>query len=149
MSDFTISAAHPGSSRDMTLKNEPVTPVHVHDELQEPQDLFVVPVEVIRQESPAFGYPQSVVMGANNLTRLLLPQDPLRRNALVLAVDNDVYLCGSLEIAQQVAGGTTSALGFYLPKSILMAVPSKGAVWAACTTSSGQSRISVFVSRDE
>lgn len=150
MNEFQITAPHPGSARDMSLQNQGhVTPIMVRDELQVPEEKFVVPVEVVRQESPDFGYPQCVLLNANNQVRLMLPQDPLRRNALVMAIDNDVYLCGSLETAQAAAGAATNTIGFYLPKNILMAVPSKGAVWAAATTSSGNSRISVFVSRDE
>lgn len=116
------------------------------------EETYITPVEVtgdIKITSPALGYAQSVLLGQNNPTMLILPQDPLRRNALILAVDNDVYLCSSKETAQAASGTTTSAAGFYLPKSILMAVPSKGAVWAACTTTGSNSRISIFVSRDE
>jgi len=116
------------------------------------EELVITPVEVsgdVKITSPALGYAQCNLLGNANQTMLILPQDPLRRNALVLAVDNDVYLCSSKETAQAAAGVTSSSAGFYLPKSILMAVPSKGAVWAAVTTTSQTSRVSVFVARDE
>lgn len=112
----------------------------------------VTPVEVageVKVVSPAIGYPQCYQLSSANSVALILPHDPLRRNALILANDNDVYLCASKEAAQAVAGTTTGVAGFYLNKTILMAVPSKGAVWAATTTNSGTSRVSIFVARDE
>lgn len=119
---------------------------------QDYEEMTITPVEItgdVSITSPAMGYAQSILLGSANQVLRLLPQDPLRRNALILAVDNDVYLCSSKETAQSAAATTTSSAGFYLPKAILMAVPSKGAVWAACTTTASTSRISVFVSRDE
>jgi len=116
------------------------------------EEMVITPVEItgdVKIVSPAMGYAQCNLLGSANQVMLILPQDPLRRNALVLAVDNDVYLCSSKETAQAAAATTTSSAGFYLPKSILMAVPSKGAVWAACSTTAQTSRVSVFVARDE
>lgn len=138
---------HPGSRLDAVNQaaahESPVTEI---PQMASDAERFVVDV---RQDAPAFGYPQSITLNSVNQIGLLLPHDPLRRNALVLAVDSDVYLCATKEAAQAVAGGATSSGVFYLPKTVLMAVPSRGAVWAACTTTSGNSRVSIFVSRDE
>lgn len=139
-----------GVRQNMDAQTTPVQENPMLDQGYE--EMTITPVEIagdVKITSPAMGYAQCNSLGSANQVVLILPQDPLRRNALVLAVDNDVYLCSSKETAQAAAGVTTSSAGFYLPKSILMAVPSKGAVWAAITTSSGTSRVSVFVARDE
>jgi hypothetical protein len=90
----------------------------------------------VRNESPALVITSVTSLSANNPTRLILPQDPRRRSALVLAVDNPVYLASSLEVAQAAEGSSTSTLAFYLPVGVPIPVASKGAVWAAATTTS-------------
>jgi hypothetical protein len=143
--DFTHTP-HPGSRLDaVNQAAAQETPVAGSPDLAGKEEFTVS----VRMDAPEIGYPQSISLSSTNQYGLLLPQDPLRRNALVLAVDNDIYLCATKEAAQAVAGGSTSSGVFYLPKTILMAVPSKSQVWAACTTTSGNSRVSVFVSRDE
>lgn len=107
-----------------------------------------IPISV-RDESPALGSAHCVTLSANNPVRPVLPQDPRRRRALLLAVDNDVYIGSSLEVAQAAEGGTTSGAAFYLPKSIPVPVTSKAAFWAAATTTSSSSRVSVLVEKDD
>lgn len=111
-----------------------------------PEPLATVPV---RNESPARGTARCIRLSAANQVLPLLPQDPRRRHALVLAVDNDVYLCGSLETAQAVAGSTTAADGFYLPKGIAVAIVNKAAHWVAVTTTAAPSRVSVLINQDD
>src|SRR5579875_2620005 len=101
------------------------------------------PAVPVRDESPALGIPRCVLLSANNPVKQLIGRDPRRRNAIVLAVDNDVYLCGSLELAQAVQGSTTASDAFYLPKGVAVPLVAKAAVWAAATTTASTSRISV------
>jgi len=107
------------------------------------------PAVVVRDESPAQVIASCTALGSANTTRPILPQDPRRRRAVILAVDNDVYLAGSLELAQAAEGGTASTLTFYLPKSIPLPVMSKGALFASATTTATASRISVLVEKDD
>lgn len=111
-----------------------------------PEQFPVIPV---RDESPAQATARCVSLSSANPVRPLLPQDPKRRRAVVLAVDNDVYIASSLELAQAVEGGTTGADAFYLPKSVPVPVTAKSAFWVACTTTSTTSRVSVLVEKDD
>jgi len=115
-------------------------------EMAIPEPLVSVPV---RNESPAQGIPRCIALSAANPVLPLLPQDPRRRNALVLAVDNDVYICGSLELAQAAQGTTTGSGGFYLPKGIAIPIVNRAACWVAVTTTGSASRVSVLVSKDD
>ena len=108
-----------------------------------------VPAIPVRSEAPATGIARCVTLSAANPVLLLLPQDPQRRSAILLAADNDVYVCSSLELAQAVQGVTTSGQGFYLPSKIAVPVVSKGALWAAATTIATPSRISVLIAKDD
>ena len=107
-----------------------------------------VPISV-RDESPALGSAHCVALSSNNTVRPVLPQDPRRRRAVLLAVDNDVYLASSLETAQAAEGATTSTFAFYLPKSIPVPITSKAAFWAAASTTASTSRVSVLVEKDD
>lgn len=115
-------------------------------EMALPEPLVAIPV---RNETPAQGVGSCTVLSAANPVLPLLPRDPRRRHALVLAVDNDVYLASSLELAQGLAGAATGVSGFYLPKGIVVPVVNKAAWWAAATTTGSSSRISVMVDKDD
>lgn len=105
-------------------------------------------VVTVRDLAPELGTAQMVVLNANNTVREILPRDPNRRSAIVLAVDNDVFICSSREVASNVAGTTTATFGFYLPKGIVIPVANRGAFWAAATTTASNSRVSVLVNKD-
>lgn len=84
--------------------------------------------------------------------RQLVPQDPHRYLFYVLAVDNPVVLCATKELAQDAANqatGVPAPTGFYLPAGIPVPLRSKGLVWAANTSASATSRISVIIERYE
>lgn len=102
----------------------------------------------VRNETPALGRGFCVALSSANTYLELVPRDPNRRSAYVLAVDNDVYICSSREVAAQVAGGATSNLAFYLPKSVVVPIDSKAPYWVACTTTGSTSRVSVLVNKD-
>jgi hypothetical protein len=102
----------------------------------------------VRNETPALGMAYCVTLSSTNEYLQLVPRDPSRRNAVVLPVDNDVYICSSREVAAQVAGSTTSTLGSYFPKGIAVPIDSRSPYWVACTTTASTSRVSVLVSKD-
>lgn len=108
-----------------------------------------IPAINVRNETPALGTARAVTLSANNPYVLALPQDPMRRNATLLAVDNDVYVTSSREIAMEVNGSATATDAFYLPKAIPLPITSKAAFWVACTTTATSSRVSVLVTKDD
>lgn len=103
----------------------------------------------VRDEATDQAVWQTVRLSATNPTRPLLPQNPHRRSAVLLAVDNDVFVCSSLELAQAVEGATTGTGGFYLPKGVAIPVRNKAACWAAATTTATVSRVSVLTENDD
>lgn len=109
----------------------------------------LIPVVPVREEPPAIGIPRVVVLSATNPVLQVLGQDARRRTAIVLAVDNDVYLTATKDLASGMAGNTSGVDGFYLPVGIGIPVPSKSALWAAATTTATSSRISVLTAKDD
>ena len=107
------------------------------------------PVISVRDEAPALGTARCVTLSAANPVVQILTQDPRRRRAIVLAVDNDVYLARSQELAQAVQGITTGTDAFYLPAGIGIPVDFKASLWAACTTTATSSRVSVLIAKDD
>jgi hypothetical protein len=107
------------------------------------------PAIPVRNESPAVGIGQCVSLSAAESVKPVLPQDPRRRHALLLSVDNDVWIAGSLEVAQAAEGSTAGSFAFYLPKGVPVPIINKGAWWAAATTTATVSRISVMVDKDD
>jgi len=107
------------------------------------------PAIAVRKEVPALNTARMVPLGANNLVLPLLPQDPRRHRAVILAIDNAVWVCNSEDIAWQVQGTTTTGTqAFYLPTSTPLEVKSQGALWVSSTTSS-TSRVSVLIEKDD
>lgn len=109
------------------------------------------PAIPVRDEAPALAVARCVTLSASNPVKLALPQDPRRRSAVLLAVDNDVYIAASKELGEEAAnsGGATSEYAFYLPAGIGIPVVSKAALWAAVTTTSTSSRLSVLINKDD
>ena len=97
---------------------------------------------------PEIGGARTVTLGANNTALPLLPRDTTRRSAVILAVDNDVYLSADPGQAMTAAasGGATAEGVFYLPKSIAVPWQSTDQLWAAATTTGTDSRVSVMAS---
>lgn len=106
---------------------------------------YVVPIIA---ELPALGRATLVVLNANNPVLPILPQDPARRSAVLLAVDNDVYLSEAKDRAASVAGTATGTVCAYLPKGIPVPVAAKCAWWVAATTVASNSRVSAIIGLD-
>jgi hypothetical protein len=150
MPDTQYDATH--TTHDSALaKMEHNAAMEVHGTVAVPEEsdietkTYVVPMVPV---TPEMGLARCVTLNSNNQWLELVPRNPKRRNAVVLAVDNDVYLCSSREIAAQVAGSATSGLAFYLPKSIAVPILSQAPYWVACTTTASNSRVSVMVNDD-
>lgn len=108
-----------------------------------------IPAINVRPETPALGTARCVTLSANNPWLMALPQDPMRRDAVLLAVDNDVYVTTSREVAMEIAGGNAGVDAFYLPAGIGIPFSAKCAYWVAATTTSTSSRVSVSVTKDD
>jgi len=109
------------------------------------QQKVVVPVA---QQLPALGRGYVVVLGPNNPVLRVLPQDPARRGAVILAIDSDVYLGDSYDGVQQAAGATTGTTAGYLPAGIAVPVSSENAWFAGATNESTSCRVSVWIFLD-
>lgn len=101
-----------------------------------------------RPEPPDLGTARTITLSAANPVLMLLGQDAQRRGAVVLAVDNDVYLSSDQGLAWQSQGGASAEGCFYLLKGVPVPVDAQAPLWAACTTTAASTRISVLITRD-
>jgi hypothetical protein len=99
-------------------------------------------------ESPDLGGTPSIVLSAGNPTARLLPRDSHRRSAVILAIDNDVYLTTDPGLAANLAGTAIGTGGFYLPKGTPVPITNTAEWFAAATTTASTSRVSVIVNRE-
>lgn len=102
----------------------------------------------VRPEAPDTGTARTVTLSSGNPVARILPQDAQRRSAVVLAVDNDVYLSANQGSAEDAQGSTTATGVFYLPAGIAIPIDTQATLWAACTTTATSSRVSVLITRD-
>jgi hypothetical protein len=115
-------------------------------ELAIPEPLVAVPV---RDEPPDQGIGNVVTLSAANPVLQILPQDPRRRGAVILAVDNDVYLSHSRDLAAFAQGANTGTQAAYLPAGIGIPVSSRNAWYVAATTLLTSSRVTALVYKDD
>lgn len=96
------------------------------------EGLFVVPV---RQDQADLSNYTSMVLNSKNPVQLLVPRDPTRKRATVLA-DNNVILASSSAVAGQATllATTSTLLGFYLPANTPLQIESVAPVWVAQIT---------------
>lgn len=90
----------------------------------------------------------TVLLNLSQPVQRLLPRDSHRRSAVILAVDNDVYVTSDPGMAINLAGSTTGVGAFYLPAGIGIPVESTAELWAAATTVATNSRVSVLINRE-
>lgn len=102
----------------------------------------------VRPEPPDLGTARGLTLSAANPVLRLLGADAQRRTAVVIAVDNDVYISHSKDTATAAAGTGTATGIAYLPAGIGIPLDNQGEHWVAATTLSGNSRVSVFISKD-
>lgn len=109
-------------------------------------DLFV------KVDSPEQTDAFTIVLSAANPYQLLIPKDPTRRRATVLAVDGAVVLSSSLEQSQDPRNASTAAglgaSGFVASQAVPLVVESQAPLWVSLVGSTAL-RVSVIVERYE
>jgi hypothetical protein len=97
---------------------------------------------------PENGIALTVTLNAANPVLPLLPRDTTRRSAVLLSVDNDVYVATmpGQATAAAASDGTTFEGVFYLPAGIGVPWQSTAPLWVAATTTATSSRVSVMAS---
>jgi hypothetical protein len=102
----------------------------------------------VRPEAPDAGTIRTVTLSEAYPVARLLPADPGRRTAVVLAIDNDVYVTGSQGLANDVAGTATAGQVGYFPAGIGLPIDNQGEWWVAATTTAGNTRVTIISNRD-
>ncbi len=102
----------------------------------------------VRPESPDAGIARTVTLSSANPVAQLLPRDETRRSAVILAVDNDVWISYNQGTAEDLSGTSTAGGAFYLPAGIGIPIDNRGQIWVSPTTFATNSRVSVLVGRD-
>jgi hypothetical protein len=122
-------------------------------EMALPEPLAAIPV---RSESPAQGIGRTAGLNANRPVLPLLPQDPRRRRAVVVAVEKPAVVCASVDLATAANGqaSTGSIEGFYLPVNVPLEITAKGAFWVTYTSTDAPgagatNHVSVLVEKDD
>jgi hypothetical protein len=142
-----VFAPRPGGKIDTARRNAQREPLAGEPVAQ--QDYLVkgrpVAVDAL---APDTAIARTVTLGAANPVLPLLPRDSTRRSAVILAVDNDVYLTSDPGAAATAAAvDAASAQGvFYLPAGIAIPWQNTDRLFAAATTQATSSRISVIAS---
>jgi hypothetical protein len=136
---------HPGSRIDAAARGQAQqVPAADPPAIPEAPSVEAVPVRPVAAEEAVYRTMSLAAAAA----RQLLPQDPGRVRAVIVAIDNPVVLCATKELAQDAANQVTSTpypTGFYLPVGVPLVVMNKSLVWVASTSASLASRISVVV----
>lgn len=102
----------------------------------------------VRPEPPNLGTARTITLTANNPVLTLLGRDQQRRGAVILAIDNDVYISTDKDLANAAAGGESATGVAYLPAGIGIPISSQAQYWVAATTTATPSRVSVFIDKD-
>jgi hypothetical protein len=95
------------------------------------------------------GAAYTVNLSSVNSNQLLLPRDYDRREAVLLAVDNPVYITTTEGLSVDVAGQSSLVTNAYwLPVGIRVTISNTAPHWVAATTTASNSRVSVLISKD-
>jgi hypothetical protein len=125
---------------------------HIESLADEPvaqQDYLVKGKPVAVDVLPAaIGTARTITLGVSNPALPILPMDSTRRSAVIIAVDNDVYLSADpgQAVTAAASGGATAEGVFYLPAGIALPWDSTSLLWAGATTTATTTRISVITS---
>lgn len=106
-------------------------------------DMRPVPVQSVAAEESV---PRTLVLQPNQ-ARQLMPQDPARQSAVILAVDADIVICDTKDLASSPDNQLASLpypTGFYLPKGVPLPTRNRGLLWAVNTSSTVANRVSVL-----
>lgn len=102
----------------------------------------------VRDDAPDLGIARTITLSASQPSAPVLPRDDQRRSAIVVAVDNAVWVSFNEGTAQDLAGTAGAGGAFYLPANLCIPVLCKGQVWMSATTVASTSRVSVMAFRD-
>lgn len=102
----------------------------------------------VRISQPDLATARTVTLSSANPVAPLVPRDDQRRAAVVIAVDNDIWISANEGTANDLAGTSGAGSAFYLPAGIGFPFDTRAQLWVACTTTSASSRVSVFTTRD-
>jgi hypothetical protein len=141
-----IGAAASGSAQE--LPDAAAVAMHQSDLVSVQPDMQPVPVDSVR---PNTGVYNTVVIQPGAI-RELLPQDPTRRTAFLMSIDQDIVLAANKDLAGNAQNQVASVpypVGGYLPKLTLLPLTNRGLLWAANTSTSVATRVTVIVERDE
>jgi hypothetical protein len=102
----------------------------------------------VRPESADSGTIRTITLSSQYPVARLLPADPGRRSAVILAIDSDVYVTGSQGLANDVSGSATSGQVGYFPAGVGLPIDNQAEWWVAATTTATLTRVTVIVNRD-
>lgn len=102
----------------------------------------------VRPESADTGVVRTITLSSAYPVARLLPADPGRRSAVILAIDNDVYVTGSQGLANDVSGSATATQVGYFPAGIGLPIDNQAEWWVAATTTATNTRVTVITNRD-
>ena len=93
---------------------------------------------------PPLGTAITVTLNSANPVLQALPKDTTRRGAILIAIDNPVYVNTKQSVVTTAEGSTSSTFAGYLPVGVPVPVPFTDAVWVSATTTATQSRVTVL-----
>lgn len=102
----------------------------------------------VRPEAAGSGVIRTITLSSQYPVARLLPADPGRRGAVILAIDADVYVTGSQGLANDVAGTAAASQAGYFPAGIGLPIDNQAEWWVAATTTATLTRITVITNRD-
>jgi hypothetical protein len=102
----------------------------------------------VRPEAADTGVVRTITLSSAYPVARLLPADPGRRSAVILAIDNDVYVTGSQGLANDVSGSATASQVGYFPAGIGLPIDNQAEWWVAATTTATNTRVTVITNRD-
>lgn len=153
MTETTERVPHPGSRLDRSASAAAQAAPGPEVTPEQPGQLTPVTVNV-RSDMPEETIPRTMQLGAANPYLPILPRDMRRRRAVIIPVTNDIVLCETRALAQQVAAvvaasGTASTLvaGAYVPKGTVVVLESRDWMFAAVTTTASASPVTVIAER--
>jgi hypothetical protein len=126
------------TARQMAAQHDRALPVAETDTLVKGRPVAV------DELLPALGVAVTVTLNSANPVLQALPRDSTRRGAILIAIDNPVYLATQQNVARQAEGSATSTLAGFLPVGVPVPVPFTDAVWVSATTTATQSRVTVL-----
>jgi hypothetical protein len=145
----------PGSALDRTARaagqaapDEFAAQLHQNDLESVSRPLTTVSVDPERPECAIF---RTLVLQPVQ-ARQLVPRDPRRRRAMIMAIDEPVIICNTQDQASSpdnLAAAVPYPAGFWLPAGIPVYLESRDLAWAFNPNATTPTRVSVMTERHE